>query len=133
MSEDSQNVSNSEPEELQVHAQVIVAQESFTSPLILELQCETNCVVRFIFCHPNYDQVDKTHYGWKALEVSKTKATLSPEANIGQRHILRLRWEYGNKNIGQRHILRWEYGNLIAPRSAYTPTSGPTYTQEDAG
>jgi len=92
MSEDSQYVSYTEPAESQVHVQVIVAQESFTSTLLLKPQCETNGVIRFIFCRPNYDHVDKTHSGWKALEVSKTKASLSPEANIGQRHILRLRW-----------------------------------------
>ena len=40
-----------------------------------------------------------------------------------------------NENIGRRHILRlrFEYGSLIAPKSALTPTSGRTYTQEGAG
>ena len=40
-----------------------------------------------------------------------------------------------SKNIRRRYILRLRlaYGKLIAPKSALTPTSGLTYTQEDTG
>jgi len=65
-----------EPAESQVHVQAIVAQESLTSTLLLKPQYEINVVVIFIFCHPNKDQVDKTHSGLKALEVSNNKSEL---------------------------------------------------------